>query len=56
MKARIAEIVEGYWSRRLPALMELAAKRTRQIDNLLSLENFYRTGHKGENSYQRDQV
>ncbi|MEE8396684.1 MAG: hypothetical protein V3S29_11560 [bacterium] len=48
MKERIAEIVEDYWSRRLPALMEFVSRRTRQIENLLSLEDFYRTGHKGE--------
>ena len=49
MKARIVDIVEGYWSQRLPALMEFVSERTCQIENLLSLEDFYRTGHKGEN-------
>ena len=48
MKEQITEMVEAFWAKRRPALMQFVAQRTSQIENLLVLEDFYRTGRKDE--------
>ena len=44
MKEMIAEMVEGHWENRYPDLMRLVNERSRQIENLLILEEHHRTG------------
>ncbi len=49
MKQQIADMVEAHWESRYPDLMRLVDERTLQIENLLILEEYHRSGQKGEN-------
>jgi pyruvate-ferredoxin/flavodoxin oxidoreductase len=45
MKDRIVDIVEEYWGDLYPALMKHVSETERQVENVLTLEAYYRTGH-----------
>ena len=48
MKDAIVDIVKSYWARRLPQLSALIAETSRQIDNILVLEDYHRTARTDE--------
>jgi pyruvate-ferredoxin/flavodoxin oxidoreductase len=48
MKKQIQHIVGEHWNNRLAALTKILGETTRQIEDILILEDYYRTGHKDE--------
>jgi hypothetical protein len=48
MKKQIQHIIVEHWNNRLAALKKLLGETTRQIEDILILEDYYRTGHKDE--------
>jgi pyruvate-ferredoxin/flavodoxin oxidoreductase len=48
MKEQVTQIVAAYWQGRLPALLNRLADAARQLGNVLTLEDYYRTAHKSQ--------
>ena len=49
MKEKIRSIVEEHWGAKVPQLVALLEERTRNLSNILSLEDYYRSGSKDQN-------
>lgn len=53
MKTQIKQIVEEYWVNRFPALMKLIGDATRQVENFLRLEDYYRGAQAEDERFQQ---
>jgi hypothetical protein len=53
MKQQIVEVTESYWKDRAPSLLKLVEDGARQIEDILVLEDYYRSGRKEEDRLQR---